>query len=58
MNKTKAIFNSAVCSMDIRQTAAFMKAYAVLPPRQSPYMKKVIWAKWLKILFEKISSIR
>ena len=42
-----------VCLMDMGQTAAFMKAYPVLPPRQSSYMKKALWAKWLKISFEK-----
>ncbi|MEK6699732.1 MAG: FAD-dependent oxidoreductase [Nitrospirota bacterium] len=42
-----------VCLMDMGNTAAFMKAYPVLPPRQSSYMKKAIWAKWLKIGFEK-----
>jgi sulfide:quinone oxidoreductase len=42
-----------VCLMDMGNTAAFMKAYPVLPPRQSSYMKKAIWAKWLKVSFEK-----
>jgi sulfide:quinone oxidoreductase len=42
-----------VCLMDMGNTAAFMKAYPVLPPRQSSYMKKAIWAKWLKTGFEK-----
>jgi sulfide:quinone oxidoreductase len=42
-----------ICLMDMGQTAAFMKAYPVLPPRQSSYMKKALWAKWLKISFEK-----
>lgn len=42
-----------VCLMDMGTTAAFMKAYPVLPPRQSSYMKKTIWAKFLKIQFEK-----
>jgi len=42
-----------VCLMDMGNTAAFMKAYPVLPPRQSTYMKKAIWAKWLKVRFEK-----
>jgi sulfide:quinone oxidoreductase len=42
-----------VCLMDMGQTAAFMKAYPVLPPRQSTYMKKALWAKWLKLSFEK-----
>jgi len=42
-----------VCLMDMGNTAAFMKAYPVLPPRQSSYMKKAIWAKWMKVRFEK-----
>jgi sulfide:quinone oxidoreductase len=42
-----------VCLMDMGNTAAFMKAYPVLPPRQSSYMKKAIWAKWMKLGFEK-----
>jgi sulfide:quinone oxidoreductase len=42
-----------VCLMDMGRTAAFMKAYPVLPPRQSSYMKKALWAKWLKLSFEK-----
>jgi sulfide:quinone oxidoreductase len=39
--------------MDMGKTAAIMKAYPLLPPRQSSYMKKTIWAKWMKIGFEK-----
>jgi sulfide:quinone oxidoreductase len=42
-----------VCLMDLGNTAAFLKAYPVLPPRQSSYMKKAIWAKWMKLGFEK-----
>jgi len=42
-----------VCLMDMGNTAALMKAYPVLPPRQSSYMKKAFWAKWMKIGFEK-----
>ncbi len=42
-----------VCLMDMGRTAAIMKAYPVLPPRQSSYMKKAIWAKWMKVQFEK-----
>lgn len=42
-----------VCLMDMGTTAAIMKAYPVLPPRQSSYMKKAIWAKWMKTRFEK-----
>ena len=42
-----------ICLMDMGYTAALMKAYPVLPPRQSSYMKKAIWAKWMKLGFEK-----
>jgi sulfide:quinone oxidoreductase len=42
-----------VCLMDMGNTAAIMKAYPVLPPRQSSYMKKALWAKWMKLGFEK-----
>lgn len=42
-----------VCLMDMGNTAALMKAYPVLPPRQSSYMKKAIWAKWMKLGFER-----
>ena len=42
-----------ICLMDMGNTAALMKASPVLPPRQKSYMKKGIWAKWLKVSFEK-----
>lgn len=42
-----------VCLMDMGRTAALMKAYPVLPPRQSSYMKKAVWVKLLKVQFEK-----
>jgi sulfide:quinone oxidoreductase len=42
-----------VCLMDMGNTAAIMKAYPILPPRQSSYMKKGVWAKWAKLGFEK-----
>jgi sulfide:quinone oxidoreductase len=42
-----------VCLMDMGNTAALMKAYPVLPPRQSSYMKKAVWVKLLKVQFEK-----
>ncbi len=42
-----------VCLMDMGNTAAYMKAYPVLPPRQSSYMKKTVWARLLKVQFEK-----
>ncbi|MDA8100988.1 MAG: FAD-dependent oxidoreductase [Nitrospiraceae bacterium] len=42
-----------ICIMDMGNTAAFMKAYPALPPRQSSFLKKAVWAKWLKVGFEK-----
>jgi sulfide:quinone oxidoreductase len=42
-----------VCLMDMGNTAALMKAYPVLPPRQSSYTKKAVWARWMKVGFEK-----
>ena len=42
-----------VCLMDMGNTAALMKAYPVLPPRQDSYMKKAVWAKWMKVAFER-----
>ncbi len=44
---------SVVCLMDMGNTAAFMKASPVLPPRQDSFTKKGIWAKWMKVGFEK-----
>lgn len=42
-----------ICLMDMGDTAAIMKAFPVLPPRQESYMKKAIWAKWMKHGFER-----
>lgn len=42
-----------VCLMDMGDTAALMKASPVLPPRQQSYTKKGVWARWLKVSFEK-----
>ena len=42
-----------MCIMDMGNTAAFMKASPVLPPRQESITRKGIWAKWMKIGFEK-----
>ncbi len=41
------------CIMDMGNTAALMKAFPVLPPRQESFTKKGIWAKWLKASFER-----
>ncbi len=42
-----------VCLMDMGHTAALMKAAPALPPRQESYTKKGVWAKWLKVSFER-----
>jgi sulfide:quinone oxidoreductase len=41
------------CLMDMGRTAAMMKGYPVLPPRQTSYTKKAVWARWLKLGFER-----
>jgi sulfide:quinone oxidoreductase len=41
------------CLMDMGNTAAFMKANPVLPPRQESELKGGIVYKWMKIGFEK-----
>ncbi|GAB4387784.1 MAG: FAD/NAD(P)-binding oxidoreductase [Thermodesulfovibrionales bacterium] len=41
-----------VCLMDMGNTAAFMSAKPILPPRQSITLKKAVWARWLKAWFE------
>lgn len=43
----------AICILDMGKTAAYMKSYPVLPPRQESVLKKGIWAKALKIAFER-----
>jgi sulfide:quinone oxidoreductase len=42
-----------LCILDMGRTAAFMKASPLLPPRQESYTKKGVWAKWLKVAFER-----
>jgi len=42
-----------LCLMDMGNTAAFMKASPVLPPRQESDLKEGIRYKWMKIAFEK-----
>ena len=44
---------SVVCLMDMGNTAAYMKAKPVLPPRQETTLKKALWAKWMKLGFER-----
>ncbi len=42
-----------LCLMDMGNTAAYMKAKPVLPPRQESELKSGIVYKWMKIGFEK-----
>lgn len=44
---------SAICLMDMGNTAAYMKALPVLPPRQEAVFQKGIQYRWLKIAFER-----
>jgi sulfide:quinone oxidoreductase len=42
-----------VCLMDMGNTAAYMKANPLLPPRQEITLRKGVWAKWMKVWFER-----
>lgn len=42
-----------VCIMDMGNTAAYMSARPLLPPRQDITLKKALWAKWMKAWFER-----
>jgi sulfide:quinone oxidoreductase len=44
---------AVICLLDMGNTAALMKAWPLLPPRQESYTRKGIWAKWLKLSFER-----
>lgn len=44
---------SAVCLMDMGDTAAYMKALPVLPPRQEAVFKTGIHYRWSKMAFER-----
>ncbi len=44
---------SVACLMDMGNTAAYMKAMPVLPPRQKSVLKGGIHYKWLKLAFER-----
>ncbi|GAB4418337.1 MAG: FAD/NAD(P)-binding oxidoreductase [Thermodesulfovibrionales bacterium] len=44
---------SVICLMDMGNTAAYMKAKPVLPPRQESLLKKSIWYRSLKVGFER-----
>jgi sulfide:quinone oxidoreductase len=41
------------CLMDMGKTAAYMSAKPLLPPRQEITTRKALWAKWMKISFER-----
>jgi sulfide:quinone oxidoreductase len=43
----------ALCIMDMGNTAALMKAYPVLPPRQDAVLKAGVHYRWAKYAFEK-----
>ncbi len=42
-----------ICLMDMGDTAAYMSAKPLLPPRQELTLRKAKWAKWMKIWLEK-----
>jgi sulfide:quinone oxidoreductase len=42
-----------LCLMDMGNTAAYMKAKPLLPPRQESQLKGGIMYKWMKVGFEK-----
>jgi len=42
-----------MCLMDMGHTAAYMHAKPLLPPRQKLTLKKAMWAKWLKVWYER-----
>lgn len=42
-----------VCLMDMGSTAAYMSASPLLPPRQKMTLKKALWARWMKVAFER-----
>jgi sulfide:quinone oxidoreductase len=42
-----------LCLMDMGDTAAFMKAAPVLPPRQESDFREGVWFKWGKVAFER-----
>lgn len=42
-----------LCLMDMGDTAAYMRARPLLPPRQELILRKALWAKWMKLGFER-----
>ena len=53
IKEPKAYEMNVQCIMDMGDTAAFIYAKPLLPPRQSLILKKAVWAKWMKISYEK-----
>ncbi len=51
LSETKPV--GVICIMDMGNTAALIKAFPVLPPRQEAELKKGIRYRWAKQLFEK-----
>ena len=44
---------SVICIMDMGDTAAYMSAKPLMPPRQEMTLKRAMWAKWMKVWLEK-----
>ncbi|MDP2167734.1 MAG: FAD-dependent oxidoreductase [Thermodesulfovibrionales bacterium] len=44
---------NVLCLMDMGTTAAYMSAKPLLPPRQETTLKKALWARWMKMAFER-----
>jgi sulfide:quinone oxidoreductase len=42
-----------ICLMDMGNTAAYMKAAPVLPPRQDSVFKEGKWFRWSKVVYER-----
>jgi sulfide:quinone oxidoreductase len=42
-----------VCILDMGSTAAYMSASPLLPPRQKITLRKALWARWMKVAFER-----
>ncbi|MFZ5647407.1 MAG: sulfide:quinone reductase, partial [Bacillota bacterium] len=41
------------CFTDMGNTAALMVAKPALPPRQTVFLKKKRWVRWMKLTFER-----
>jgi sulfide:quinone oxidoreductase len=44
---------NVICFMDMGSTAAYMSASPLFPPRQKITLKKALWARWMKVAFER-----